>query len=114
MSSTSLLDIFTVLVAAGSVALFISTTLAIAWPVSQPDGIEAIGLGLRAPYELAAYVWIYCIIWWFIQDMCKVAFCSNMVARNWFGYCDTGKLVLPDSVIRWQEENKYFEPAAHH
>ena len=42
------------------------------WPECYPDGIYTIGLGYKKPYSLAAVVWIYCVVFWFIQDWAKV------------------------------------------
>ena len=57
-----------ILLAAGSLALATSTILACIWPLSKPDGILTIGLLRRGhSYGLPLYIWIYCIVWWFIQ-----------------------------------------------
>ena len=56
-----------ILLCAASVALSTSTILACLWPTSKPDGIYTIGLTSRTPHLLPLYIWIYCIIWWFIQ-----------------------------------------------
>jgi H+-transporting ATPase len=95
-----------ILLAAGGVALTASTVLACAWPSSYPDGIYALGLGRRRPEAFAFYIWVYCIIWWWIQDACKVAFGHVMVRYNWFGINDTGKVVLPESTLQYIRDNK--------
>lgn len=51
----------------GGAALTCSTILAIAWPASHPDEIYTLGLVLRKPYALFVYIWLYCIVWWFVQ-----------------------------------------------
>lgn len=56
-----------VLLAAGGVALSVSTILAIAWPASYPDGVYTLGLVRREPKALFVYIWLYCIVWWFVQ-----------------------------------------------
>jgi H+-transporting ATPase len=56
-----------ILLAAGGVALSVSTILAIAWPASHPDEIYTLGLVRRKPYALFMYIWLYCIVWWFVQ-----------------------------------------------
>ena len=61
-----------VLLGAASVALATSTGLACGWPVSTVDGISVQGLVLEEPKLLPLWIWIYCIIWWFIQDAAKV------------------------------------------
>jgi H+-transporting ATPase len=44
-------------------ATFVSTILAIFWPFKEMEAISA---------KLALFVWIYCIIWFLIQDLGKV------------------------------------------
>jgi H+-transporting ATPase len=56
-----------ILLGAASIALCCSTILACVWPSSSPDGIYTLGLTKRTPHLLPLYIWIYCIIWWFIQ-----------------------------------------------
>ena len=56
-----------ILLAAACFALTTSTLLACFWPNSRPDGIPTIGLWRRTPYILPLYIWIYCILWWFVQ-----------------------------------------------
>lgn len=56
-----------------SFALTISTILACVWPSGKLDDLEVKGLA-RGNYGLwAIWVWIYCIVWWFIQDAAKVS-----------------------------------------
>jgi H+-transporting ATPase len=55
------------LLGAATLALSTSTILACLWPESKPDGIYTIGLTSRTPHLFPLYIWIYCIIWWFIQ-----------------------------------------------
>lgn len=61
-----------ILLAAGCFALTMSTILACVWPSAYPDGIYTIGLSLRPPYILPFVIWMYCLLWWFIQDAAKV------------------------------------------
>ena len=57
-----------VLLIAGALALATSTLLACIWPLSRPDGIPTLGLLRRGNnHILPLYIWIYCIVWWFIQ-----------------------------------------------
>lgn len=62
-----------ILLGAAGFALTLSTLIACIWPECYPDGIYSIGLGFKKPYFLALYVWLYCIIFWFVQDASKVA-----------------------------------------
>jgi H+-transporting ATPase len=95
-----------ILVGAAFLALATSTILAIVWPDSTPDNVPTLGLGLRKPYELVIYIWIYCIVWWFVQDAAKVGTYYLLAKYDIFGYNDTGKLVLPESTIRYIAEHK--------
>ena len=92
--------------AAAAMALGVSTIVACAWPASNPDHIYTLGLGYREPYELALYIWLYCIVWFFIQDACKVGLYALIRKYNVFGYNNTGKLVMPESALKYISENK--------
>lgn len=95
-----------VLVIAGGFALTISTILACVWPASKPDNIVTLGLVYRDPVVLAIYIWIYCFCWFVFQDLCKVGAYKLMIQYNWFQYNDTGKVVLPESTIKYIEDHK--------
>ena len=95
-----------VLLAAAAIALTTSTMLAIFWPASHPDGVDSLGLGLREPRPLFLWIWAYCLVWWIVQDAAKVAVVYLMKKYNWFGYNNTGQLVLPPSAVRYVNENK--------
>ena len=69
-----------ILAMGGCVALTISSLLAIFWPNSTPDGIPA--EGLRSNMAVWVFVWLYCIVWWFIQDAAKVATYQLMYKYN--------------------------------
>jgi len=56
-----------ILLAAAMLALTLSTLVACIWPMSRPDGIPTLGLERHPPYILPVFIWIYCILWWFIQ-----------------------------------------------
>eukprot|EP00981_Chlorochromonas_danica_P004703 scaffold946_cov171-Ochromonas_danica.AAC.3 len=107
------------LLGAASVALTASTVIACAWPQSRPDKIQTEGLGRRQPYGLAAFIWIYCLFFWVVQDAVKVVIFHFLKKYNLFGYNDTGKLFLPDSTLKYIAENKakdlnIFMKKAHH
>ena len=78
-----------ILLIASIFALSLSTLIACAWPDSQPDGIYALGLGYKNPKSLALFVWLYCLIWWFVQDLCKVLLYKFMEKNNTFGINDS-------------------------
>ena len=98
-----------ILLGAGCLALTISTIVSITWPSTYPDGVYTLGLGRRQPYTLPLYIWIYCLVWWVIQDLCKVGTYYLLKKYNIFGYHDTGVLVLPESTIKYIAENKEFD-----
>ncbi|KAH9589156.1 Cation-transporting P-type ATPase [Trypanosoma melophagium] len=57
------------------ISLFVSSMVASFWHESRPDGLLTEGLAWgskRSEKLLPLWVWIYCIIWWFIQDIVKV------------------------------------------
>jgi H+-transporting ATPase len=65
-----------ILFAAGCFALTMSTILACVWPAAYPDGVYTEGLALRPPYVLPLVIWVYCLVWWFVQDAAKVGMYS--------------------------------------
>jgi H+-transporting ATPase len=103
-----------ILVIAGSVALLCSTVLALTWPPSYPDGIYTEGLGRRKPYALAVYIWIYCLVWFLVQDLCKVGAYRLLEKYNIFGYNSTGKLELPESTLAYIKAHKEEDMAKLH
>jgi hypothetical protein len=46
------------------------------------------GLARASPRSLVFYVWIYCVFWWILQDMAKVACYKAMRYYNLFGIND--------------------------
>ena len=54
------------------ISLTISTFLASFWPEGLLDGLPVKGLSLGGYKNMPLWIWIYCIIWWFIQDILKV------------------------------------------
>jgi hypothetical protein len=67
-------------------------------------GIAATGLGRATPKTLAIFVWLYCIAWWFVQDVAKVLIYKILEKYNIFGINNT--LMIPtakdDEEIRKQ------------
>ena len=63
--------------AVGSLAL--STCVAAFWPSSSPDGVHTVGLAqlsegqpeMASQRLMPIFVWLYCLVWWFIQDWIK-------------------------------------------
>lgn len=69
-----------ILLGAGALALTTSTALACLWPLSRPDGIPTIGLLRRGSnHILPLYIWIYCVVWWFIQVQHSAVKCVRAV-----------------------------------
>jgi len=60
------------LVAAVAISLIISSFLASFWPKGTLDGLPVMGLALGNCPLLPLWIWIYCILWWFVQDLAKV------------------------------------------
>jgi H+-transporting ATPase len=65
--------------AVGSLAL--STCVAAFWPSSSPDGVHTVGLAqlsegqpdMPSQRMMPLFVWLYCLVWWFVQDWIKCA-----------------------------------------
>ena len=93
-----------ILFTAACFALTSSTFIALAWPSSIIDGVYTLGLARRQPYLLALYVWIYCIFWWFIQDVCKILAFKLIKRYNLFGINNSGAVVLGQSTIDYMRD----------
>jgi len=63
------------------IALSISTTLACAWPESVLDEVHVMGLGYKNQ-KIALWVWLYCIVVFFIQDVIKVGIWRIIIYFN--------------------------------
>jgi H+-transporting ATPase len=81
-----------ILLAAAGLALSVSTLLACIWPMSRPDGIPTLGLERKSPHILPVFIWVYCIVWWIIQDAAKVFTYRILKKYDIFQYNDTGML----------------------
>jgi H+-transporting ATPase len=90
------------LLAGGIIALAISSVLAIVWPESEQEHIPI--LGLQDNMGLFGFVWLYCLIFWFIQDLLKVIFYRLMFKYNFNGISTTGVVVMPDSAKQIMKE----------
>mmetsp|Transcript_10893 Transcript_10893/g.15010 ORF Transcript_10893/g.15010 Transcript_10893/m.15010 type:complete len:108 (-) Transcript_10893:43-366(-) len=42
---------------------------------------------------LVVYIWLYCLVWWLIQDIFKVLAYKLLTHLNLFGFNDTGMVV---------------------
>ena len=102
-----------ILLGAAAFALTSSTVIACALPDAEIDAIKTLGLGRHEPYAYAFYIWVYCIVWWWIQDAAKV-FCYWVMFRyNIFGINNTGKMEFPPSTQKYYDENRNVEVAGH-
>jgi hypothetical protein len=54
------------------VSLLISSMLASFWPAGELEGLPVKGIALGACPLMPLWVWIFCILWWFVQDLLKV------------------------------------------
>lgn len=85
-----------ILMIAAGLALGTSTLVACYWPQSRPDGIPALGLERRAPYLLPVFIWLYCIMWWFIQ----VSRCFVRIGDLWVCHArGTKTSIFTDCVV---------------
>eukprot|EP01116_Phalansterium_solitarium_P005452 TRINITY_DN170_c0_g1_i1.p1 TRINITY_DN170_c0_g1~~TRINITY_DN170_c0_g1_i1.p1 ORF type:complete len:1049 (-),score=200.83 TRINITY_DN170_c0_g1_i1:289-3435(-) len=74
------------LLVGGFTALSLSTILATTWPPTYIDNIFVIGLSREPDYTLwPLWCWIYCIVWWFIQDGLKVLTYETIYKFHLFG-----------------------------
>ena len=88
---------------AAAIALTLSTTIACLWPKSSPDNVETEGLAYNT-HGLAFLVWLYCLVWWLIQDAAKVFTYRWLECNNIFDINNTGVVVLPESTVRYMQE----------
>eukprot|EP00026_Physarum_polycephalum_P001399 Phypoly_transcript_01400.p1 GENE.Phypoly_transcript_01400~~Phypoly_transcript_01400.p1 ORF type:complete len:1065 (+),score=187.59 Phypoly_transcript_01400:116-3310(+) len=78
-------------------ALCISTTLSLVWPEGKLDEVPVHGLGYEHQ-KIALWVWIYCIVVFFIQDCVKVACWRVIIRYNFFNVNNEVK-VAPDTEL---------------
>jgi H+-transporting ATPase len=86
-----------ILLAGGAVALTLSSFFSIFWPNSQPDDILV--EGLQSDLDLFGFVWAYCILFWFLQDVCKVLVYKWMDHVNFNDITRMGVAALPASAV---------------
>jgi H+-transporting ATPase len=85
------------LLAGGLVALSISTILACTWPAQDLDSVPISGLAVTGNYHLwPLWIWIYCIIWWLIQDTLKVLTYTLVYKFHIFGASAAQHMVHSD------------------
>ncbi|PBJ70409.1 P-type H+-ATPase [Trypanosoma cruzi cruzi] len=77
-----------VLLIGAIISLFVSSMVASFWHKSRPDGLLTEGLAwgdTNSERLLPLWVWIYCIVWWLIQDAVKVGAHKLMEWMDLFG-----------------------------
>jgi H+-transporting ATPase len=87
-------------------AMSCSTAAAMYWPKSYPDGIQTEGLLQSAPYMLEAFVWAWCIGWWFLTDGAKVLISYLAHKHNFFNINDSGVMKLTEGAKEIQKKMK--------
>lgn len=86
-------------------ALALSSLLSIFWPLSEPDGI--LTEGLQSDMGVFGFVWIFCLLFWFVQDLLKVLLYKWMYSVNFNDISTSAVVELPDSakkVVETYEE----------
>ncbi len=53
------------------------------------------GLARAAPHALAVWVWLYCLLWWFVQDAAKVGTYMFLKKKNIFDILEINALKDP-------------------
>jgi H+-transporting ATPase len=93
-----------ILAAGATFALALSSLLSIFWPESEPDGIPT--AGLQEDMQLFGFVWIFCLVFFVLQDVCKVMTYRYMYKINFNGISTTGVVVFPESTQKLVKELK--------
>ncbi|KAF5221589.1 P-type H+-ATPase [Trypanosoma cruzi] len=99
-----------VLLLGAVVSLATSSCVASFWPDRKMDNITVIGLSHgdgTAHRLLPLWVWIWCIGWWFIQEIVKVLACKVLERFDIFSYrtISEGKW-QPSSKKRWRRRSR--------
>jgi H+-transporting ATPase len=87
-------------------ALALSSVLSIYWPKSRLDDIPIDGL--KSNLGLFGFVWVFCLIFWLIQDVLKVVTIRLMHHFNFNNCATSGVIIYPEStmalIAKWDEE----------
>ncbi len=74
-------------------ALTLSTILACVWPEGKTDGLPTVGLARKTyddTYTLwPLWVWIFCVLWWFVQDGLKVGWRAQVHSVTMLACCSS-------------------------
>lgn len=90
------------LLGGGAFALFLSSILAVTWKEGDIDEIPV--NGLKNDMELFGFVWIYSLVFFFLQDALKVGVFHWMYWKNFHNIASTGVVVLPKSAEKLIED----------
>lgn len=99
------------------ISLTISSLVAAFWPDRTMDGINTIGLAhgdSAAARLMPLYVWLYCIVWWFIQDIAKVASYKVMEKFDICGIRSQAEANGPAAAAQERRRSRAASAAAHH
>jgi len=76
-----------ILATGATLSLGVSTAVASAWPINvSPGDIPVTGLARLNGGAMPVFVWIYCLIWWLIQDTIKVLAYKVIIYYDVFWY----------------------------
>jgi H+-transporting ATPase len=96
---------------AAVVAMSMSTTLALLWDLIFGSLPGATMEGLRKSGGAASNVWVYCLLWWLIQDAAKVG-AYWLIDRGLLGDLDDKPPELPNDPRRLRARVVVAPPAA--
>lgn len=84
---------------AGAVfALLLSSILSLFWPEMEMDGVLV--EGLKNDFGVFVLVWLFCILFFLIQDFMKVMTFRWMYETNFNSISTTGVVQLPSSAVK--------------
>lgn len=86
------------LLAGCCIALSLSSILALFWPTTVTDGIPV--EGLQNNVGLFVFVWLYSLVFWFLQDALKVLTFRWMYSTNFNKISSTGVVIMPQSALK--------------
>ena len=89
-----------VLMTGAVLSLTVSTILGALWPASSPEGIATRGVALLSPGQpemvsqrlMWLYIWLYCCMWWFLQDWLKILCFKLLEHFELFDFISTKKM----------------------
>ncbi len=76
-----------ILLICATFAMSMSTLLACVWPTACFDQSCTEGLGKEVPKLLALWIWLYCIVWWWIQVGIVHVFIYAYISLHTFKVC---------------------------